>query len=350
MASSQTASRPIQKILDSTKVATLSKFIRRPPIDPETPIQGRPRQPGSNAYKEHQAREGRRLQKALDAIAHGKHIFAYHNVRTNQVVYSLTRYLEKNNLLRQMIYHGKKTVPAEIRRDMWVPYYSVHFGDSRLGLRAYQLLREFSKQRQLAPPPEMITVTEAFLAQKRPRDPVGAEEFDKINMKRIGCTMEKKERARVLMDQKATSVADIAAVLGIQKQEIENGFLDKERKPGHLTRKALRRRRDARDSQAAKAEENAARVASLEEHLSKRSKEEVNIVDNDGDYPDLAEEVKILWRDMHDAHHAESWPESVEHGELELKRSTIIGKEVVQDVDIIADSEFKEREVPQERV
>lgn len=249
-----------------------------------------------------------------------------------------------------MIYHGKKTVPAEIRRDMWVPYYSVHFGDARLGLRAYQLLREFSKQRQLAPPREMITVSEAFLAQKRPRDPVGAEEFDKINLKRIGCTMEKKERARVLMDQKATSVADIAAVLGIQQQELADGILDKEHQRGHLTRKALKRRREASQSQAAKAEENSARVSALEEHLSKRSGQQVNIVENDGDYPEVAEEVKILWRDMYDAQRAESWPESVEHGELELKRSTIIGKESVDDsVEIIADSEFKEREEPQER-
>lgn len=94
MASSNTVSKPIQKILDSTKVATLSKFIRKPLIDPQTPIQGRPREPSSNAYKEHQNRESHRLRKALDSVAHGKHIFAYHNVRTNQVVYSLTRYLE----------------------------------------------------------------------------------------------------------------------------------------------------------------------------------------------------------------------------------------------------------------
>lgn len=94
MASSNTVSKPIQRILDSTKVASLSKFIRKPPIDPQTPIQGRPRQPESNAFKEHLNRESHRLRKALDSIAHGKHIFVYHNVRTNQVVYSLTRYLE----------------------------------------------------------------------------------------------------------------------------------------------------------------------------------------------------------------------------------------------------------------
>lgn len=249
-----------------------------------------------------------------------------------------------------MIYHGKKTVPAGIRRDMWIPYYSVHFGDSRLGLRAYQLLREFSRQRQLAPPPEMITVSEAFLAQKRPRDPVGAEEFDKTNNKRIGCTMEKKERARVLMDQKATSVADIAAVLEIQNQEIADGLLDDERTPGHLTRKALRRRREASKKQVAKAEENSARVSELEARLSEESGSEVKIVANDGEFPSVADEVRILWRDMHDANYAESWPQSVEHGELELKRSTIIGKEAVNgDVEIVANGNFAERKAPEGR-
>lgn len=82
-----------QKVLDSTALAT-TKFIRRPPIDPKTPIQGQPRQPSSNAYKLHQEKEGRRLQKALNSLTHGQNIFVYHNLRTKQVVYSLTRYLE----------------------------------------------------------------------------------------------------------------------------------------------------------------------------------------------------------------------------------------------------------------
>lgn len=97
MASTSSASKPIQRILDSTKVAILSnfsKFVRRPPVDPNQPIQGRPRETSSNAFKEYVKRESVRLQKALNSISHGKHIFVYHNVRTKQVVYSLTRYLE----------------------------------------------------------------------------------------------------------------------------------------------------------------------------------------------------------------------------------------------------------------
>ncbi|KAJ5690058.1 hypothetical protein N7462_004450 [Penicillium macrosclerotiorum] len=344
MASTSAATKPIQKILDSTKVSTLTKFVRNPPIDPQTPIQGKIRHTASNAFKEHAKREGVRLQKALNAITHGKHIFVYHNVRTKQVVYSLTRYLEKNNVLRQMVYHGKKTVPSELRRDMWVPYYSVHFGDSRLGLRAYQLLREFSMQRQLSPPAEMITVTEEFLAAKRPKDPTEAEEFDRMNKKRIGCPMEKKERARVLMDQKATSVADIAAVLAIQKEEIANGLLE-ENKRGFLLPAARRRRREAREREAARAEANAARIAALEEQLSNRSGTEVKIGEVEGVYPSQTEDVKILWRDVHDANNASSWPEYVQHGELELKRNNIIGSERQHDSsgEVITEHEFNEK-------
>ncbi|KAJ5527409.1 hypothetical protein N7513_011568 [Penicillium frequentans] len=336
--------KPIQKILDSTRIASLSKFVRRPPIDPQTPIQGKPRNPESNAFKEYAKREGVRLQKALNAITHGKNIFVYHNVRTKQVVYSLTRYLEKNNVLNQMVYHGKKTVPAEVRRDMWVPYYSVHFSDSKLGLRAYQMLREFSMQRQLAPPKEMITVTEEFLAAKRPKGPVEAELYDRMNRKRVGNTMEKKERARALMDQKATSVADIAAVLSIQKEEIANGLLSRDGSRGYLTRKARQRRREALHQEQERAKENAARIGVLEGYLSKRSGEDVKIGEVESDYPETAETVKILWHDVHDAHYAEAWDSSIQHGKLERTRNSIIpGEARLANPDLIADNEFKEQ-------
>lgn len=225
-----------------------------------------------------------------------------------------------------MVYHGKKTVPAELRRDMWVPYYSVHFGDSRLGLRAYQLLREFSLRRQLSPPPEMITVTEEFLKLRRPKDPSAAEEFDRLNKKRIGHTMEKKERARVLMDQKATSVADIAAVLEIQEKEIADGILDKEQWHQKRFRSQRRRQREAIAKDAELAEEYNARIEALEQQLSEREGVEVKIGEV-GDYPETPGDVKILWRDVHDANYAASWPEKVQHGELEVKRDNIIGGE-----------------------
>jgi hypothetical protein len=81
------------KVLDPTKIATW-ELVRRPPVPTEMVIQGKPRHPLSKAYREFQRQEGARLRKALNRITHGKNIFVYNNIRTNQVVYSLTRYLE----------------------------------------------------------------------------------------------------------------------------------------------------------------------------------------------------------------------------------------------------------------
>lgn len=79
--------------LDPTKLAA-SPLRRLPIFDIKQPIQGRPRESNSNAFKEFRNREERRMQKALDSLTHGKHIFVYQHARTKQVIYSLTRHLE----------------------------------------------------------------------------------------------------------------------------------------------------------------------------------------------------------------------------------------------------------------
>lgn len=226
---------------------------------------------------------------------------------------------------------------------MWVPYYSVHFADTKIGLRAYHLLREFSMQRQLSPPREMITITERFLDQKRPRDPEQAKEFDEKYQSKLGWLMEKKDRARAVMDQKATSVADIAAVLAIQEEEVKNGFADGKR--GYLTRTARRRRREARKKEEQYANEAARRIANFEQTLSN------NVVDyrvEDTSQSDPAlqgENVKILWTDLHDAQFAQAWPERVRHGELDLTRDHVMpGQKPIYGVEVLADDAFKEKQ------
>lgn len=310
------ANQRIRKVLDPTRIATW-RVVQRPPLGDKPVIQGMPREKYSNAWKDFQQKEGIRLRKALNAITHGKNIFAYHNIRTNQVVYSLTRYLEENGVLKQLVFHGKKTIPARLRKDMWVPYYSVHFTDSKVGLRAYHLLREFSLQRQLAPPREMITITEEFLAQKRPRDPIEAEKFDKEYKDKVGWLMRPKDRARAVMDQKATSVADVAAVLAIQEEEIKSGFADGMR--GYLTRTARKRRRAARAKEARLALERAERVARFEDQLSTDKVQfQIQEANLHGEYELQDDEVMILWKDVQNARYAETWPDRVKHGELEL--------------------------------
>ncbi|PYH90630.1 hypothetical protein BO71DRAFT_361109 [Aspergillus ellipticus CBS 707.79] len=341
---SQTAAaavpKPFQKILDPTKIGTWN-VVRRPPVENHSVIQGKAREQNSNAFKLHQVKEGVRLRKALNAITHGKNIFVYHNIRTNQVVYSLTRYLEKNSVLRQLLYHGKKTVPATLRKDMWVPYYSVHFQDSKIGLRAYHLLREFAMQRQLAPPRSMITITEHWLSQRRPRDPTEAKEFNEKYQDKVGWLMEKKDRARAVMDQKATSVADVSAVLEIQEEEIKNGFADGKR--GFLTRTARRRRREAKAKEERIAEGQAERVAAFEKTLS-GPMVDYKIEEVEGGGPAVDSGVKILWTDLHDARFAKMWPERVRHGELDLSRDHVMpGQKGVHGLTVLAEDEFKEK-------
>lgn len=232
---------------------------------------------------------------------------------------------------------------------MWIPYYSVHFNDSKVGLRAYHLLREFSKERQLSPPKEMITITEQFIEQKKPRTPEDAKKFEEEYKEKIGWMMDKKNRARVLMDQKATSVADIAAVLAIQEEEIKNGFA--QRKRGFITRTARRRRREAREEEKRVDGAAAARVEQLAKFMSENSpSEDFRIEDPSGnaEYQLGENEVKVLWADLHDAHFAVSWPERVQHGELDLLTDHIMPGQKDSpnnlEPEIIAENSFSEKQ------
>ncbi|WEW61124.1 hypothetical protein PRK78_006614 [Emydomyces testavorans] len=331
-ASAATKAPKTLQLLDPTTLVT-SRAVRFPSSDGKI-IQGRARFPNSRAAQNYREKESAKLKKALQHLTHGKNIFAYNNLRTNQVVYSLSRSLERHNVLSQLIYHGKKTVPATLRKDMWIPYFSIHFPSQSLGLSAYKKLREFAVQRQLSPPVASITNTEETLAQKRPRDPLEAEKWDKIWKPRIGQIMIKKHRARVLMSQKATSVADVAAVLALQeayakkleeegKQYEKKSDKEKKKKLSHKARKRLFR---ARAKEKAVEERVRQRIAALERALSRKGIEAK--IDDKGELDDhkVADgEVKILWTDLQDAQYAETWPESVRHGELEPVREHIIG-------------------------
>jgi len=133
-------------------------------------------------------------------------------------------------VLKQMLFHGKKTVPTAIRRDMWTPYFSVHFPEnlagSYAGLSAFKRLRELSTQRQLSPTKSMLTATseDVEVGKSKLGGPMEIrlleqsekwQDKEKLVLKipKEGELLPKKLRARRLMDQKATSVADVAFVL-----------------------------------------------------------------------------------------------------------------------------------------
>lgn len=72
--------------------------------------------------------------------------------------------VQNTQVLKQMLFHGKKTVPEAVRRDMWTPYFSVHFPENSagasVGLEAFKSLRELSTQRQLSPDKSLLTATQ----------------------------------------------------------------------------------------------------------------------------------------------------------------------------------------------
>lgn len=119
--------------------------------------------------------------------------------------------------MEQLLFHGKKTVPAALRRDMWTPYFSLHFPPTihgaEAGKLAYQRLRELSLQRQLSPPRAMVLATQQDIVDKKSKyDPItlrdALERRDIKELPKAGKRLPKKLLARRLMDQKATSVAD----------------------------------------------------------------------------------------------------------------------------------------------
>ncbi|OQU94305.1 hypothetical protein CLAIMM_00672 [Cladophialophora immunda] len=187
-------------------------------------VQGKWRAGGSNAVKNKAATQDIQVAKALRHQTHGLDIYAYRHIRTNQVVYSLTRTLQETKILKQLLYHGKKTVPASVRPDMWTPYFSIHFPPTAAGalegLFAFQKLRELSMQRQLSPPEDLIKATQEDIdiVKSKLGSPVTLQEMavrDGLvgKIPKLDEILPKKLRARKLMDQKATSVADTAFVL-----------------------------------------------------------------------------------------------------------------------------------------
>ncbi|KAF2502297.1 hypothetical protein BU16DRAFT_532666 [Lophium mytilinum] len=120
----------------------------------------------------------------------GQHIFFWKEIHTNQVLYSFTRQLD-DSLLEQIPFIGKNSKPPTIRPDLWTPLLTVFFPNDKQGLVAYRMLREFRRLHETS--------------------------WDKNNpeIKR----MEKKKRIHWIKDQKANSIADLAKVLSMFKDQ-----------------------------------------------------------------------------------------------------------------------------------
>lgn len=150
----------------------------------------------------------------------------------------------------------------------------VHFPSPHAGLAAYRKLREFRRLHETTYNLEDITEKEGkFAGQLYPT----------------------KMRGRVLMNQKANSVADLAAVLW--QQEIGPS-----------------------EDRVANAERRMKRTERLKRQKGE-SKVKKNPLDVEKELQGV-EGVYVRWADVLDAEYAETWPEGVVHDRLQKSRHT----------------------------
>ncbi|KAK5118938.1 hypothetical protein LTR62_000149 [Meristemomyces frigidus] len=167
---------------------------------------------------------------------HGRYIYAYCNVRTNQVVYSLTQTLNSNAALRQLPDLGANNKPTSIRKDLWKPLYTLALpssapADLAQGLDAFHRLREYRKLRELCwEPPAALSQPYSDVDIEHERKKLqerggGKKEsvYDVIKRRKKGL------RVGMVMNQRAKSVADLAAILLAQEkrgQDVEEAVVE----------------------------------------------------------------------------------------------------------------------------
>ncbi|PBP22756.1 hypothetical protein BUE80_DR006387 [Diplocarpon rosae] len=214
---------------------------------------------------------------------HGQQIFVLNHLQKNHVVYSLTRAMKNNAALAQIPFNGKKSVPAAIRKDLWHPMAQIKFpkGSGAIGLSVFQKLREYRKRHELEWGDEIYY------------DPDKEHHGDES---RKGGVRSRKDRNKMICDQKANSIADIAAVLNRLAAPGTTVALPKE---------------DGNGEAEPVLQDGA--VATAEEAKAVEAKPPLNIgLIGEGS----GTQVEVLWRDLHDAEFANTWELNIEHGLL----------------------------------
>ena len=141
---------------------------------------------------------------------------------------------------------GKKSVPAALRKDVWAPMATVTFKESLMGANTFRMLREFRRMHETSYSKELL---------QKP----------------------KKERIRILMNQKANSVADLAESIRIEMDRIKK----------------------------------VADPPPLGKGQKARKNPPIKLpIPQDGD-------VVVKWSNIYDAQYAKAWPGVVIHGHLQ---------------------------------
>ncbi|KAI3336478.1 hypothetical protein HD806DRAFT_7341 [Xylariaceae sp. AK1471] len=136
-------------------------------------------------------RKGERIEPSFEP-GHGEKIFVFNHFLDGMTVYSHIPVIKANKALRQIPFNGKKFKPAKIRKDYWRPMAMIQFpeGQGEVGRSVYQRLRECKKLHEYAWDDSVL--------------------YSEKN----GRTLTTRERGRRLNDQRANTIADMAAVLG----------------------------------------------------------------------------------------------------------------------------------------
>ncbi|KAI0542367.1 transcriptional regulation of mitochondrial recombination-domain-containing protein [Xylaria digitata] len=135
-------------------------------------------------------RKGERIEPSFEP-GHGEKIFVFNHFLDGMTVYSHDPVLKANRAFRQIPFNGKKLRPAKLRKDYWRPLAMIQFpeGQGEVGRSVYQRLRECKKLHEYA-------------------------WDDSVLYGENGKTLTTRQRGRRLNDQRANTIADMAAVLG----------------------------------------------------------------------------------------------------------------------------------------
>ncbi|SMY21790.1 unnamed protein product [Zymoseptoria tritici ST99CH_1A5] len=154
----------------------------------------------------------------------GQHLYAYCHVKTNQVLYSLSRNLN-NSHLKQLPDVGANYTPPKLRKDHWRPLFAVSLPPTEDGrLQKVDMMRRLREYRMLhelywEPSDEMsrpMSQKKIDAMQRILEDRGGSK---KETVYDVVAREKKKMRVKMVMDQKANSIADLAATLLKQDEE-----------------------------------------------------------------------------------------------------------------------------------
>ncbi|KAJ9638998.1 hypothetical protein H2199_006859 [Coniosporium tulheliwenetii] len=284
-------------------------------------------------------------QTAAKKVAQGQHIYVYNNFRTNQVVYSLTRSIKNNDALAQLTYTGKNSVPRAIRKDLWRPLLTVSFPSALQGLSAYRKLREFRRLHE-------TTWSDADVAARRQHVLLGPGKFRNKDKEEedgedwwrdIERKPGKKEKKMMLMDQKANSIADLAAVLFAQERQgvqREEGLVKRAEEEAKREKERWARLEELAARAKGEVERLNEQIKKLEAELAAQ-KEKENVPGEQGKKPDGKEpqlkpegaqelELKRLRRQKHELLHAKTKSRSAQRARSQTRRYGPLRKQALK--------------------